>query len=352
MRDCREAVRELRTSERAVRGLHRLDRRLQAFWAKLPMRRLRQLAASALIVGAFYVVLTRRQAIGHSLDDLGGARPGYVVVAVAAEVVSLACYAALVGLLLRLGVVSVPFRALLSLTVVGIAMLNSLPAGEALSTIYWYQQLRRHGVQRSVAAFALFASTLVGIVTLVLLTAGGLVFGGGGGPAAGARVPVLAVAVAILLVAVIARRRVIPAALGLVRRLSGPDAVPDGPTRADHLLAMLVLGFFNWIFDLVVLLLALAALGESLPLRGVVVAYALGQLVSAIPILPGGGGTVEATTTAGLVVAGGGTTAVVTAVLLYRVIGAWGLVPLGWALWLTIPNAPSVLPPQPSAALP
>jgi uncharacterized membrane protein YbhN (UPF0104 family) len=61
--------------------------------------------------------------------------------------------------------------------------------------------------------------------------------------------------------------------------------------------------------------------------------------VSAIPILPGGG-IVEATNAAGLVVAGGATNAVVTAVLLYRVIGARGLVPLGRALWLTIPNAP------------
>jgi uncharacterized protein (TIRG00374 family) len=83
----------------------------------------------------------------------------------------------------------------------------------------------------------------------------------------------------------------------------------------------------------------LAALGQTLPLRGVVVAYVLGQLVSAIPILPGGGGSVEATTAAGLVVAGGATTTAVAAVLLYRVIGAWGLVPLGWALWLTIPGA-------------
>ena len=339
MRDCRDAVRELRASERVICGLHRLDRRLHAFWAKLPLRRLRILATSGLIVGIGYLVLTRRQTIGHSLADLSNARPGYVVIAVAAELASLACYAALVVLLLRLGVVSVPFRAVASLTVVGIAMLNSLPGGQALSTIYWYQQLRRYGVQRSVAAFALFGSTLLGIVTLVLLTAGGLAFGSGGFEA-GARVPVIAVAVVILLVAVIARRRLIPAALALVRRLSGPEAVPDGPARADHLLAMLALGFLNWLFDLVVLLLALAALGETLPLRGVVVAYALGQLVSAIPILPGGGGTVEATTAAGLIVAGGATTAVVTAVLLYRVIGAWGLVPLGWALWLRIPNGP------------
>lgn len=339
MRDCREAVRELRASERALCGLHRLDRHLHAFWVRLPLRLLRTLATSALIVGSGYLVLTRRQTIGHSLADLGGARPGYVVIAVVAELASLACYAALVGLLLRLGVVSVPFRALLSLTVVGIAMLNSLPGGQALSTIYWYQQLRRYRVQRAIAAFALLASTLLGIATLVLLTAGGLAFGGGGF-AAGARVPVVAAAVDILLVAILARRRLIPAALGLVRRLSGPEAVPDGPARADHLLALLALGLLNWLFDLVVLFLALASLGERLPLRGVVIAYALGQLVSAIPILPGGGGTVEATTAAGLVVAGGATTAVVTAVLLYRVIGTWGLVPLGWVLWLTLPNAP------------
>ena len=69
-----------------------------------------------------------------------------------------------------------------------------------------------------------------------------------------------------------------------------------------------------------------------------VVAYTLGQLVSAIPILPGGGGTIEATMSAGLVLAGG-TGAVIAAVLLYRIVSAWGLVPLGWGLWRAMPNA-------------
>jgi len=48
----------------------------------------------------------------------------------------------------------------------------------------------------------------------------------------------------------------------------------------------------------------------------VVVAYPLGQLVSAIPILPGGD-TIEATMSAGLVLAGGTGAAVIAAVLLY-----------------------------------
>ena len=31
--------------------------------------------------------------------------------------------------------------------------------------------------------------------------------------------------------------------------------------------------------------------------------------------------------------------AVIAAVLLYRIVSAWALVPLGWGLWRTMPNA-------------
>ena len=302
------------------------------------MRLLRVLATAALVAAAIYLVSTHRRPIEHALSDLGRARPGYVLIAVVAELASLACYAALLSLLLRRGTAVVPFRALFSLTVIGIAMLNSVPGGQALSTIYWYQQLRRYRVERSVAAFALLVSTIVGIVTLVLIAAGGLAVGGRGFGSS-ARTPVLAAAAGIVIVAVVARRRLVPAALALVRRLSGPESEPARRTGADHLLGMLTLGLLNWLFDVAVLFATLAALGETLPVRTVVVAYTLGQLVSAIPILPGGGGSVEATIAAGLIVAGGATTNVVAAVVLYRIMSAWSLVPLGWALWLTMPNA-------------
>jgi putative heme transporter len=104
-------------------------------------------------------------------------------------------------------------------------------------------------------------------------------------------------------------------------------------------LALLVLGFLNWLFDAAVLFAALAAMGQTISVRGVIVAYTLGQLVSAIPILPGGGGTIEATMSAGLILAGGTSAAVIAAVLLYRIVSAWALVPLGWGLWRTMPNA-------------
>jgi putative heme transporter len=102
---------------------------------------------------------------------------------------------------------------------------------------------------------------------------------------------------------------------------------------------LLALGFLNWLFDAAVLLAALAAMGQTVPFRGVVVAYTLGQLVSAIPILPGGGGTIEATMAAGLMLAGSTGAAAIAAVILYRIVSAWALVPLGWGLWRTMPNA-------------
>jgi uncharacterized membrane protein YbhN (UPF0104 family) len=319
-------------------GLHQFDRSLHAFWERLPLRELRIVGTVAVLGVGVYLVVVRRSSIEHSLSRLGSAQPGWIAVAVAAELVSLVCYAALVRVLLQFGAVTVPFRALFSLTVIGIAMINSLPGGQAISTIYWYEQLRRYAVQRSVATFALLVSSLLGIVTLLLLSAGGLA-AGSNGFAAQARLPVLAAAAVILIAAVLGRRQFVPAALWAVRHLGGRDAPPGQPVAANHLVSLLVLGVLNWLFDAAALFAALAAMGQTIPVRGVVVAYTLGQLVSAIPILPGGGGTIEATLSAGLVLAGGTGAAVIAAVLLYRIISAWALVPLGWGLWRTTPNA-------------
>jgi putative heme transporter len=318
--------------------MYQLGRPLHESWERLPLRELRIVGTVAVLGVGVYLLVVRRGSIEHAFSRLGSAQPGWIAVAVAAELVSLVCYAAVVRVLLQLGAVTVPFRALFSLTVIGIAMINSIPGGVAISTIYWYEQLRRYTVQRSVAAFALLVASLVGIATLVLLAACGLAVGSHGFGAQ-ARFPVLAVAAAILIAAVLGRGQFAPAALWAVRHLGGRDAPPEQPVAANHLVSLLVLGFLNWLFDAAVLFAALEAVGQTIPVRGVVVAYTLGQLVTVIPILPGGGGTVEATMSAGLVLAGGAGAAVIAAVLLYRIVSAWALVPLGWGLWRTMPNA-------------
>ena len=202
-------------SERCVGCIDWTDA-LHAFCARLPLRGLR-IAGTVVFLGvAFYLIVLRRGSIEHALSRLGRAQPGWIAVAVVAELASLVCYAALVRVLLQLGAVTVPFRVLFSLTVIGIAMINSIPGGLAISTVYWYEQLRRYSVQRSVAALALLVSSLVGIVTLVLLSACGLAVGSNGFGSQ-ARLPVLAVASAIVIAAVLGRRRFVPAALWAVR---------------------------------------------------------------------------------------------------------------------------------------
>ena len=55
-----------------------------------------------------------------------------------------------------------------------------LRAEAAISTVYWYEQLRRYSVPRSVAVFTLLLSSLLGIVTLLLLAACGFAAGSQG----------------------------------------------------------------------------------------------------------------------------------------------------------------------------
>jgi hypothetical protein len=62
----------------------------------------------------------------------------------------------------------------------------------------------------------------------------------------------------------------------------------------------------------------------------VILVYALAQLVAQIAFLPGGGGTVELSLAAGFAAFGHHSGAVLTGALLYRVLGCWGLVPIGW----------------------
>ena len=81
------------------------------------------------------------------------------------------------------------------------------------------------------------------------------------------------------------------------------------------------------------LLVALTAVGATVPWQGVLLAYALGQPVASIPLLPGGGGSVEASLVFGLVAYGGTSGALVAGAILFRVVSACGIVPIGWAVW-------------------
>jgi len=94
--------------------------------------------------------------------------------------------------------------------------------------------------------------------------------------------------------------------------------------------AIALLAYSNWLFDCASLYAALAAVHASVPLQGIVLTYAIAQLVASLPLLPGGGGTVEVSLALGFAAFGHTAGSVVAGVLLFRLISCWGLVPVGW----------------------
>jgi uncharacterized membrane protein YbhN (UPF0104 family) len=308
-------------------------------WERLPLRALRITATSALIGVATYGLVGHRGAILHTLRQLQHVRPEWLLLAIAAEVASLTAYALIMHRVLRLGDAHVPVRSLLGMTVVGIAMTSSLPGGGAVSTVYWYQRLRRYGASRPLAAIAMLAAMIIGVVTLIYLTVLGVAIGGGHGFRAAARTPVLIGVGLFLVVRIYCHKQVAAGFRWLARRIAGPDEpIVERRVPAREFALLMSLGYVNWLFDCVALLTALIAVGASVPWQGVLVAYTLGQLAASIPLLPGGGGTVEASLALGLVAYGGTKGGIVAGVILFRLVSAWGLVPLGWALWALSPR--------------
>jgi putative heme transporter len=311
---------------------------------RLPTRQLRVAGTLAVVAAAAYGVATHGGAIGRMLSQLRQVAPGWVAVAVLAEALSLFAYTLIVRRLLRLGEVEAPVSSLLGMTFTGIAILNSVPGGQALSSLYWFQQLRRYGAGRALAAIVLAAASLIGLVTLLVLTAVGIAINGPHGFLGSIREPLLIGAGALLFLRVVAHRQLARAFRWLARRIVGPDE-PIASRRVSpaEYARLMLLGYANWALDCVALLAALMAVHVSVDARAVLLAYLLGQLVAALPLLPGGGGSVEATLALGLISYGGTQSGILAGVILFRIISAWGLVPLGWAAWALTQARPKLL---------
>jgi hypothetical protein len=76
------------------------------------------------------------------------------------------------------------------------------------------------------------------------------------------------------------------------------------------------------------------------------IAYAAGQLAALLPLMPGGLGVIGSMSVA--LAAYGGTTTALAAVLLYRLIGYWAVLPAGGICYLSLRRR-SVTMPAPAA---
>jgi uncharacterized membrane protein YbhN (UPF0104 family) len=318
-------------------------RRYGAVEARIPKRPL-QIVLAGLVAALLVWAAFRSRSVLPSLGRLRHPDSSWLSIAILAELGSLWAYALIVRELLRIGAVRARMSALVRATLGGVAMSASLPGGQVASAAYWYRQLREEGAGRSLTALAMVGSMIAGVLSLAALFVAGVLMAGGEGPLAEARTLIVEVCAGLVILAVLFRDR----AVRLVRRLVPGLPTEYSPSRRS-ILAIGGLAFANWLLDCASLWAALAAMHASVPVRSVLLAYTLAQLVASVPLLPGGGGTVEASLIITFTAFHHASAGVVAGVLLFRLISCWGLVPVGW-LGVALDRR-SVLPqPQTAAA--
>ena len=313
-------------------------------------------AAADLVVGNFDEVLGAADLIGHP-------RLGWLGLAIAAELASYVAYAGAQKLLLRSFGFDGGLGRLTLLNIAGQALGLCLPAGYAVTNVFSYRLFRRWKVSELVAGRVLLASSGLYVSALALLALAGAQFAGDNGPVGEVRTlayVLLGVVVVVALLLVLRRhqaRRALIRVLGQLDRrfpaLRGGgaplqerlehqarSAPPLALTAAAGAGGWLLLA---WLGDLGCLAAAFGAVHASVPWSALLLAYCAGQISALLPITPGGLGVVEGSLTFALVAYGGTEVKTVAAVLLYRLISFWGLLPAGAGCYLALRGPASPL---------
>jgi uncharacterized protein (TIRG00374 family) len=299
----------------------------------------------------------------------------WVALGVLAEAGSYLAFVLLQGRLLAAGRARVPTGPLAGITLAANSITNSMPAGTVIATVFSYRQLRRRGADEAVAGWAVAATFVVASVTLSAVAAAGALIAG----TEGANLDLVGVIVGVLLLtlamaAVFVQKsaliRCVSALVRLSQRLTGyphgESAVHAGRIIArlaavrltpGQAAAALGFGLANWTLDCGCLAVAFLAVGASVPWHGLLLAYGAGQLAANLPITPGGLGVVEDSLTFAIVAFSGPVVATAIAVLLYRLISFWLVLPVGWSCWAWLEwtarrHPMAALPPLPEEAAP
>jgi len=302
------------------------------------------------VAGAF--AYQRRHELAQAVQLLSDLRLTGLIVAIAFEGASMVAFARLQRWLLHEGGVEVGLVPMVQITLAGNALSTSLPGGAAWAAAWAFGQLRRRGADRVLAGWVVLVAGALAAYALFMLLVIGSLIAGSSGPAASARPVLIALAAIPFVVAafVLAARR-----WPIVDRLAPPAkrvlcALPKGSTMLgaiqrtwERLLTVkpspaawaeaFGLGALNWLENCGCLVACIWAVHGHIPWHGILVAYALAQMLASVPITPGGLGVVEGGLTAVLVAYGMPTNEALASVLLYRAVSFWGLVPIGWAVW-------------------
>ena len=268
--------------------------------------------------------------------------------AVVVEIASYVCFAAMQFELLKAGHLRAPWRPLVKLTFASQAITNSLPIGNAVSSVYGFRWFRRFGADNTLAVWALAGTLVAAVVSLSLLAIVGL----GVAAQEGASLDLVPVLIGTFLITLgigslfVYERPLRVVVSGSLRLSVAVTGRPRGDTvdLIERITAWMTAvrlnwsqtgrivtwGTLNWIFDCACFAMMFLAIDAPIPWKGLLLAYGAGQLAASLPITPGGLGVVEGSITVALVAFGGPETSTAYAVLLYRLISFWMILVVGW----------------------
>ncbi len=311
---------------------------------------------AALALWAVYGKKGELSSATHYLDHVDW---GWLLLAFVVEILSVAGFSEMVRTLIRSGGTKMGFKPVFWITMAGNSITNSLPAGPAWASAFAFQQFKKKGADSTLAGWVLVAMVLFSSISLALLSGLGLLISelvGAGtfGTGTTVLVVVLLSPLAWLAVAFGLHRRARlqrgveqllakvlwpikrdkqaarTQAQGISRRLTSVI-----PAKWDAV-AALTWSLSNWLLDFSCLCLSFLAVGVRIPWSGLLLAYGAGQLAANLPITPGGLGVVEGSLEIAIIAFGGGTASSVAAILIYRIMSFWILLPLGWGSWAGI----------------
>ena len=328
----------------------------------------------ALTVGIFSV-LPRLGGLTRDAAGLRHARPAFLAAAIAAQAVSLGCYAQLYRRVLAALGARIRFRLAADVILATFFVSHLTPFGSATGTLVNASALETEGVAAATTGEGIALTSLMSTVALIVL------FGTGFVATSGRHVSrqYLVIAGIALLLVMAALGAVLavgshPAVAGRAGRWAAtvarhvrPGIDPDEVGQTASRLASLArtaltgrafaasFGFASGdlLFDLFSLDLVFLALRYQPGFGPLAVAYAAANIASAIPLTPGGLGVIEVTLVAVTVSFGAPRATAVLAVLGYRIVNYWlPLIPGGIAylrLRLRSATAGSRDPSAPSA---
>ncbi|MER5525593.1 YbhN family protein [Streptomyces sp. NPDC002677] len=279
------------------------------------------------------------------------AQPAWFLLAVAAEMVSMAAFARLQRLALGAGGLIVGLRAAASAVFAGNTLSATLPGGSLVSITYRTRRMRAWGASVPLIGFTHAVTGVLSAVALVLLAGIGGTLAGDSARLPGAAVQVSAVCGGtVAALALVRRTRVLRRPVsGLLRVWRRLRRGAGGQTSADGLLGELaalrppnrfwVLGLgaalINWGGDLVCVLAVCHAVGSAPASGQVLLAYVAAMTaVSALPLLPAGLGPLDAALVLTLHRGGMPMAAATAADLLYRTLNPGLIGAAGWSVLL------------------